>query len=127
MPATWEGHSSARERFESVLRLLNINVQWFRGGLVFKEHGRLYHSTLGLIVIKRRKRSTALSQGPAYHSLPPRAEDARARPWHCMPAARSTPASAQTGHLPAAAPAPPAVGSEGRRGRWGTPTMALHI
>ena len=29
------------------------NVQWFRGGLVFKAHRLLYHSTLGLIVIQK--------------------------------------------------------------------------
>ena len=33
------------------------NVQRFRGGLVFKAHGLLYHSTLGLRVIKREERS----------------------------------------------------------------------
>jgi len=31
-------------------------VQWFRGGLVFKAHRRLYHSTLGSRVIKKKKR-----------------------------------------------------------------------
>ena len=31
-------------------------VQWFRGGIVFKAHRRLYHSTLGLRVIKKKKR-----------------------------------------------------------------------
>ena len=37
-----------------------INVQWFRGGLVFKAHRLLYHSTLGLIVgeEERRRRRT---------------------------------------------------------------------
>ena len=28
---------------------------WFRGGLVFKTHRLLYHSTLGLRVIKKKK------------------------------------------------------------------------
>ena len=28
--------------------------QWFRGGLVFKAHRLLYHSTLGLRVIKKK-------------------------------------------------------------------------
>ena len=31
-------------------------MQWFRGGLVFKAHRRLYHSTLGLRVIKKKKK-----------------------------------------------------------------------
>ena len=29
------------------VRLLYRNVQWFQGGLVFKAHRLLYHSTLG--------------------------------------------------------------------------------
>ena len=32
------------------------NVQQFRGGLVFKAHGLLYHSTLGLRLIKKKRR-----------------------------------------------------------------------
>ena len=32
------------------------NVKWFRRGLVFKAHRLLYHSTLGLRVIKKKKR-----------------------------------------------------------------------
>ena len=39
-------------------RLLHINVQRFRGGLVFKAHRRLYHSTLDLRVIKKKKKVT---------------------------------------------------------------------
>ena len=35
--------------------LLHKNVWRFRGGLVFKAHRRLYHSTLGLKVIKKNK------------------------------------------------------------------------
>ena len=31
------------------------NVNWFRGGLVFKTHRLVYHSTLGLRVIKKKK------------------------------------------------------------------------
>ena len=34
------------------------NVKRFRGGLVFKAHKWLYDSTLGLRVIKKRKKST---------------------------------------------------------------------
>jgi len=36
-------------------QLLGRNVQWFRGGLVFKAHRLLYRSTLGLRVIKKRR------------------------------------------------------------------------
>ena len=36
-------------------QLLHRNVQRFRGGLVFKAHRLLYHSTLGLRVIKKKK------------------------------------------------------------------------
>ena len=32
------------------------NVQRFRGGLVFKAHKLLYHSTLGLRVMKKNKK-----------------------------------------------------------------------
>ena len=32
------------------------NVQWFRGGLVFKAHRLLYHSTRDLRVMKRKKK-----------------------------------------------------------------------
>ena len=40
-------------RTVSEAEILYINVQWFRGGLVFKAHRRLYHSTLGSRVIKK--------------------------------------------------------------------------
>ena len=33
----------------------NRNVQWFRGGLIFKADRLMYHSTLGLRVIKEKK------------------------------------------------------------------------
>jgi len=36
-------------------------VQRFRGGLVFKAQRRLYHSTLGLRVIKKKKKTTPAS------------------------------------------------------------------
>jgi len=39
------------------LRIGARNVKRFRGGLVFKAHRRLYHSTLDLRVIKQRRRS----------------------------------------------------------------------
>ena len=37
--------------------LLHINVQRFRGGLVFKAHRLLYHSTLGFRVLEKKKKS----------------------------------------------------------------------
>ena len=37
-------------------QLLHRNVQRFRGGLVFKAHRLLYHSILGLRVIKKKKK-----------------------------------------------------------------------
>jgi len=46
----WHGRSRV-----GVCQLLYRNVQRFRGGLVFKAHRRLYHSTLGLRVIKKKK------------------------------------------------------------------------
>ena len=36
-------------------QLLHRNVQRFRGGLVFKAHRLLHHSTLALRVIKKKK------------------------------------------------------------------------
>jgi len=42
------------------------HVKRFRGGLVFKAHRLLYHSTLGLRVIKKKKkRSSFVVQAPA--------------------------------------------------------------
>jgi len=41
--------------------LLYRNVQWFRGGLVFKAHRLLYHSTPGLRVIKKKTGLTSLA------------------------------------------------------------------
>ena len=34
-------------------------AQWFRGGLVFKAHRRLYHSTLSLRVVKKKEKIPA--------------------------------------------------------------------
>jgi len=41
-------------------------VQRFRGGLVFKDHRLLYHSTLGLRVIKKKKKKRRLHHTPPY-------------------------------------------------------------
>ena len=38
-------------------QMLRRNVKRFRGGIVFKAHGLVYHSTLGLRVIKKKKTS----------------------------------------------------------------------
>jgi len=43
--------------------LLHRNVQRFRGGLVCKAHRLLYHSTLGLRVIKKKRRSASTTRG----------------------------------------------------------------
>jgi len=40
------------------MELLYRHLQRFRGGLVFKAHRRVYHSTLGLRVIKKKKHCT---------------------------------------------------------------------
>ena len=37
--------------------LLSYPVKWFRGGLVCEVHRLLYHSTLGLRVVKERRRT----------------------------------------------------------------------
>ena len=66
--------AAERERWEKVVAASNDagdatsqqvalrNVLWYRGGLVFKAHRLLYHSTLGLRVIKKKK--VALSAAP---------------------------------------------------------------
>ena len=36
--------------------MIGFRVQRFRGGLVFKAHRLVYHSTLGLRVIKKKKK-----------------------------------------------------------------------
>jgi len=49
-------------------RLLDINVQRLRGGLVFQVHRRLYHPTLGLRVIQKKNKKTRTSLGFGPHS-----------------------------------------------------------
>jgi len=48
--------------------LLFTKVQWFRGGLVSKAHGLLYHSTLGSSVIKQTEKIIAI-MGKAHRCL----------------------------------------------------------
>jgi len=40
--------------YERYMRGQHLNAKRFRGGLAFKAHRRLYHSTLGLRVIKKK-------------------------------------------------------------------------
>ena len=48
-------------------QLLRRNVKWFRGGLVFKAHRILYHSTLGFRIIKKKNRPDVGGElDPAY-------------------------------------------------------------
>ena len=46
-------------------QLLRRNVKRFRGGLVCKAHRRVYHSTLGLRVIKKKKEQLVGTGHPA--------------------------------------------------------------
>jgi hypothetical protein len=51
-------------------QVLHRNVQRFRGGLAFKAHRFLYHSTLGLRVIKKKKGGLVLDLGrPGFFRL----------------------------------------------------------
>ena len=45
-------------------QLLSRNVERCRGGLVFKAHRLVYHSTLGLRVIKKKKKSAPEGRAP---------------------------------------------------------------
>ena len=51
-------------------QLLSRNVEQFRGGLVSKAHKLLYHSTLGLRVIKNKKKKY-LSEASGEGGPPP--------------------------------------------------------
>ena len=54
----WKGPGTNFARIYFANRnLLHRNVQRFRGGLVFKAHRLLYHSTLSLRVIKKKKKT----------------------------------------------------------------------
>jgi len=48
-------------------------VNRFRGGLVFKAHRLVYHSTLGSRVIKKKKKKKKNCSGHAGAGEPPRA------------------------------------------------------
>ena len=57
-PALWKG---VREQ------LLRRNVKRFRGGLVFKAHRLLYHSTLGWREIKKKKKEGEIARENQHH------------------------------------------------------------
>ena len=50
-------------------QLLYINVQRFRGGLVFKAHRILYHSTVDSRVIKKKREGVVIKQKTGYAHL----------------------------------------------------------
>ena len=56
-----DGEDSAGSSGTPIIQLLRRNVKRFRGGLVFKAHRLLCHSTLGLRVIKKKKKYTHAS------------------------------------------------------------------
>ena len=69
------GHLGNRSKVE----LLHRNVQRFRGGLVFKAHRRVHHSTLGWRVIKKRRRSDYIQGNtPKVSQSPPEIRGERA-------------------------------------------------
>ena len=49
-------YTSIRRKYESPAKLATCFWRRFRGGLVFKAHRLLYHSTLDLRVIKKKKK-----------------------------------------------------------------------
>ena len=56
-------------RLPLIAHLLRRNVKRFRGGLVFKAHRLLYHSTLGLRVIKTKIAHGSDVLAPRTHTL----------------------------------------------------------
>ena len=57
------------------------NVQRFRGGLVFKAHRLVYHSTLGVRVIKKKKHGLVNYSSPGVGVEKERRGEHRARGW----------------------------------------------
>ena len=76
MPSSRRAPSRSSSRCDNTLR---PNVKRFRGGLVFKAHRLLYHSTLGLRVIKQRRRHP-----PSTHPCPTLAHACRFGPPFCF-------------------------------------------
>ena len=56
----WWSFSPASRGSRAMAQLLHRNVQRFRGGLVFKAHRLVYHSTLGLREIAKKRRWACL-------------------------------------------------------------------
>ena len=92
------------------------NVKRFRGGLVSKAHGLVYHSTLGLRVIKKKR-------GGA-HRTPPREESAHVKSAPafnfatvhvCATAHGETTAPPEEGHAASPAATPTRAASASRR------------
>ena len=72
---------SARCRPVTMCASPRRNAKRFRGGLVFKAHRWLYHSTLGSRVMKKKKKvHTAQGFGFGVESYPP-TYSSRCRPW----------------------------------------------
>ena len=53
-----------RGRSRTILSAAPTPVQWFRGGLVIEAHRLLYHSTLGLRVIKKKEEDSECGSDP---------------------------------------------------------------
>jgi len=61
--------SSGVGMVEDKTQLLSRNVQRFRGGLVFQAHRLLYHSTLGLKVMKKKEEKRGMDAADKAASL----------------------------------------------------------
>ena len=64
---TKDSHAIHRPASE---QLLGRNVQRFQGGLVFKTHRLLCHTTLGSRVIKKKKKDTARQRARTWFEIP---------------------------------------------------------
>ena len=56
----YRAHTFSLAHSHTRTQLLRRNVKQFRGGLVFKAHRRVYHSTLGSSILEKVKNSRAL-------------------------------------------------------------------
>jgi len=55
----------AKLRSTDIIGTDSVRIAWFRGGLVFKAHAWLYHSTLGSRVMKKNKKDRLRPPGAA--------------------------------------------------------------
>ena len=57
-----------RQRWEQdgEIDWIAVQVQWFRGGLVWKAHIVMYHSTRDFRVVKKRKRRRRIGEGRTF-------------------------------------------------------------